>query len=107
MRVLVMFDLPTESLEDKKVYRHFRKFLLSEGFLMFQFSIYSKLVLNHSSATLVINRLRENHPKKGIVTVLTITEKQFSKMIYLSGSRNMQIANSDNRIVFLGDVYDD
>ena len=31
MRILVFFDLPTETLEDRRNYRHFRKFLMSSG----------------------------------------------------------------------------
>jgi CRISPR-associated protein Cas2 len=45
MRMLLMFDLPTDTQEDKKAYRKFRKFLLSEGFIMHQYSVYSKLYL--------------------------------------------------------------
>lgn len=26
MRILVMFDLPTETIEDKREYRHFKKY---------------------------------------------------------------------------------
>lgn len=47
--MLLMFDLPTETAEDRKNYRRFRKFLLSEGFLMHQYSVYSKLLLNGSA----------------------------------------------------------
>ena len=36
MRVIVFFDLPTLTLEDKKEYRNFRKFLLKRGFAMMQ-----------------------------------------------------------------------
>ena len=42
MRVIVFFDLPTLTLEDKKEYRNFRKFLLKRGFAMMQESVYSK-----------------------------------------------------------------
>lgn len=33
MRILVMFDLPTLTSEDLKMYRNFRKFLIKNGFL--------------------------------------------------------------------------
>lgn len=105
MRMLVMFDLPTVSSIDRKNYRLFRHFLLSEGFIMHQYSIYSKILLNHSASQGMLKRLEQNKPDNGLVTILTITEKQFSKMIYLSGSYNDCVANSDARIVFLGDNY--
>jgi CRISPR-associated protein Cas2 len=42
-----MFDLPMDTTEDKKTYRNFRKFLLSEGFIMHQYSVFiASLLLN-------------------------------------------------------------
>ncbi|WP_310652967.1 CRISPR-associated endonuclease Cas2, partial [Lactobacillus jensenii] len=40
MRLLIMFDLPTEPAQDRKNYRIFRKELINEGFVMIQFSVY-------------------------------------------------------------------
>ena len=40
MRVIVFFDLPTQTLEDKREYRKFRKFLIKKGVLMIQESVY-------------------------------------------------------------------
>ena len=102
-----MFDMPTETAEERKAYRKFRKFLLSEGFIMHQFSIYSRLLLNNSANKAMIERLQANNPKKGTITLLTVTEKQFARMIYLHGERDNSIANSDKRVVFLGEDYCD
>ncbi|XZR25457.1 CRISPR-associated endonuclease Cas2, partial [Streptococcus canis] len=33
------------------------------------------------------------------------TEKQFARMIYLHGEKNNCIANTDNRLIFLGEAY--
>ena len=57
MRMLLIFDLPTETSDDRKVYRRFRKFLLSEGFIMHQFSVYSKLLLNGTANQAMLGRL--------------------------------------------------
>lgn len=105
MRMILMFDMPTETAEERKAYRKFRKFLLSEGFIMHQFSVYSKLLLNNSANKAMIDRLQANNPNKGSITLLTVTEKQFARMIYLNGERNISVANSDRRLVFLGEDY--
>lgn len=107
MRMILMFDMPTETAEERKAYRKFRKFLLSEGFIMHQFSVYSKLLLNNSANKAMIDRLQANNLKKGSITLLTVTEKQFARMIYLNGERNISVANSDRRLVFLGEDYSD
>lgn len=108
MRMLLMFDMPTDTAQERKAYRKFRKFLLGEGFIRHQFSVYSRILLNNSANQALIGRLKENNPKKGMITLLTITEKQFSRMIYLSGEKDTSVANSDSRLIFLGeDFYED
>jgi CRISPR-associated protein Cas2 len=97
-----MFDMPTVSSSDKKSYRDFRKFLLSEGFIMHQYSVYSKLVLNDTAARAMLNKLKKNTPTKGSISLLKVTEKQFARMEYLRGQADTSVANSDSRIVFLG-----
>lgn len=105
MRMILMYDMPTELASERKSYRKFRNFLLNEGFIMHQFSVYSKLLLNGTANTAMISRIKQNNPEKGLITIMTVTEKQFSKMIYLSGERDSSIANSDDRLVFLGEDY--
>lgn len=101
MRVIVFFDLPVESLEQKRAYRKFRKFLIKKGFLMLQESVYCKLALNATVATSIMSAVRENKPEEGLVQMLMITEKQFSKMEYVVGEKQSVIVDSDDRVVIL------
>lgn len=105
MRMLLMFDMPTETADERKAYRKFRKFLLSEGFIMHQYSVYSKLLLNSTANKIMIDRLKANNPKKGNITLLTVTEKQFARMIYLHGNRDEGVNTTDARLIFLGEEY--
>lgn len=43
MRLMVMFDLPTDTSQQRKQYRQFRKKLLNEGFIMIQYSVYVRV----------------------------------------------------------------
>lgn len=101
MRIIVFFDLPTETYSDRKAYRIFRKFLIEDGFIMMQESVYCKLALNRSIVTSQMKRLRDHKPKKGDVYVLTITEKQFSQMEYLVGERQKTVEESEDRLIVL------
>lgn len=103
MRLLLMFDMPTDTVSDRKAYRKFRKFLINEGFIMHQFSVYSKILLNDTANKAMLARLKQNNPQRGLITLLNVTEKQFSRMIYLHGEQDNLVANSDERIVFLGE----
>ena len=40
MRILVFFDLPVTTGEERRAYTKFRKFLIKDGFLMLQESVY-------------------------------------------------------------------
>ncbi len=101
MRTMVFFDLPNVYAKDKRNYLKFRKFLLSEGFIMMQESVYSKIILNQQQADLLFNRVRKNAPKKGIIQVLTITEKQYAQIEYIIGEPDTKIINDDSKLVIL------
>ena len=99
MRVLVMFDLPTESSIQRRNYRKFRKSLIKNGFIMMQESVYVKLAMNQGSADLIVKSIRKLCPEEGIVQVLQIIEKQFSKMEFLVGESQTEYVDSDERFI--------
>lgn len=101
MRVIVFFDLPSESGEDRRQYRKFRKFLIKKGFLMMQESVYCKLALNTTVADSIVQAVKANKPSSGLVQLLVITEKQFSRMEFVVGTSQNNILDSDERIVIL------
>lgn len=101
MRIIIMFDLPTESLEDKRNYRDFRKLLIENGFLMLQKSVYCKLALNGTKVRAVLARLRAQLPRQGLVQALVITEKQFAGMELLVGETNPNILGQDQVVIIL------
>ena len=101
MRILVMFDLPVGTEAERKNYRNFRKYLIKNGFLMLQESIYCKIAQNTTAADAIISNVRKNKPETGLVQVLKITEKQYAKMEYIVGERKSDVLDSDERLVIL------
>jgi len=101
MRILIFFDLPVETSEDRKEYRRFRKFLIKEGFVMMQESVYSKLALNSSALDLIVNKIKREKPKEGLVQILNITEKQFASIINICGENKQNVIESASRLVVL------
>lgn len=101
MRVLVFFDLPMLSSEDRKAYTRFRKFLINDGYMMLQESVYCKLAMNQNSADAMILRIKQNKPNAGLVQVLTITEKQFASMELIIGDKHNDIIDSSERVIVL------
>lgn len=101
MRVLVLFDLPVTTVEGRREYRKFRKYLTSNGFMMLQESVYCKIELNAVSMQSTVNNIRLNKPPDGLVQVLKITEKQFAKMEYIVGEDTYNVINSDAKLIIL------
>lgn len=90
MWVLVFFDLPTETRTDRKVATRFRKNLLSDGFNMFQYSIYSRCCPSRENAAVHIKRVKNDLPKTGRVCIMQITDKQFGMMELFHGQKEVE-----------------
>lgn len=101
MRVIVFFDLPVQTVSDRQAYTKFRKYLIRNGFIMMQESVYSKLALHPSAANAIMESIRKNKPPKGLVQMLLVTEKQYARMEYVVGESHTDVIDSDERILFL------
>lgn len=78
--ILVFFDLPSATKLDVQIYSRFRKNILRDGFVMFQFSIYLRHCSSRENADVHIKRVKRILPIKGHVGIMTITDKQFGMM---------------------------
>ena len=87
MWILVFFDLPTETKKDIKEYTIFRKFLLDDGFTMFQFSIYIRHCASIENAETHIKRVTSRLPEYGKVGIMCITDKQFGNISIFYGKK--------------------
>lgn len=101
MRLLIFFDLPMETSKNRRDYTAFHKFLIKNGFIMMQKSVYSKLVVNGVTSQAVKERVSKNLPPEGIVELLEVTENQFSRIDYLVGNKQSTVVESMERIVEL------
>lgn len=101
MRLFIFFDLPVITTENRRNYARFRKFLIKNGFIMMQESVYCKMVINQTAANIVMSNIKSNKPPDGLVQMLNVTEKQFEKMEFITGSFKSDIVDSDERLVIL------
>ena len=59
MRTIIFFDLPNVYSIDKRNYNRFRKYLIKEGFIMLQESVYSKISLNNQQSDALNQRIKK------------------------------------------------
>jgi CRISPR-associated protein Cas2 len=101
MRILLFFDLPSVSKADHRDYNKFLKLLKKNGFAMMQESLYSKLTINQTVADATMGLIRKNLPKDGLVSVLIITEKQFSSIQQLLGEISCDVIMNEEKVIHL------
>lgn len=101
MRTILFFDLPSVTKADIRDYRKFVKFIKSKGFVMMQESVYTKLSLNETVVESTLKEIKNKLPSDGVVSVLTITEKQFASIRHLLGELEMDVIVNDDRIIKL------
>lgn len=99
MRVIVFFDLPTQTYLERRNYRKFRKFLIEEGFVMMQESVYSKIALNPTAAKNIQNKVHKHKTPSGLIQMLAITEKQYNNIEFVVGKAQYEVLDKDNRMV--------
>jgi len=104
MRTLLFFDLPTETAEDRRSYNRFHKFLIKDGFMMLQYSVYIKLAVNKTVLVQIRNRIEKHKPPKGSIALLEITEKQFGDMVWILGEKRSDILDTTERLTIYDEV---
>ena len=101
MRLMVFFDLPTATSENRRNYRRFRKDLISNGFFMLQESVYCRMVINEAMAKSVVARIESFKPPQGMVCAMIITEKQFAGISFIVGDMKSDVVTTEQSLVVL------
>ena len=87
MWVIVLFDLPTDTKQDRKQYTLFRKKLLNDGFGMMQYSVYYRHCASDENACVHTKRVKSSLPRDGEVRIIKITDRQFGKIEVYYGKK--------------------
>ena len=101
MWVLVFFDLPTVRDKDKKRASQFRRFLLNEGYLMVQWSVYARPCNGDERVKKHIRHLKANLPPAGSIRLLKVTDRQWDQMDTLVGSVRKEEQYACEQLVLL------
>jgi CRISPR-associated protein Cas2 len=83
----VCFDLPVALKKQRKDYATFRKNLLKDGFIQFQYSVYLRYCGSHETANVHESRVKKWLPEEGHIWVLRITDTQYSKSKHYWGKK--------------------
>jgi len=99
MWIMVLFDLPTTTPEERKCSSQFRDFLLDHGFEMAQFSVYIKHTNGKEAAQSQIKKITTAMPPEGKVDILQFTDKQYENIVSLRGDRRIENRENPTQLV--------
>lgn len=88
--VLVMFDLPVITDDEKRAATRFRKDLLDDGYLMIQFSVYARPCVSFEHLDKHTGRINSIVPHAGNVRILFMTDEQWKRSVTVIGQNYKQ-----------------
>ncbi len=68
---------------------------------MLQESVYTKLSINETVVDATIRDLKESLPPEGVISCLTVTEKQFASIDVLLGEMTSDVIMSESKVIKL------
>lgn len=90
MWLLVIFDIPVKTKKQQKLATKFRKELLGSGFIMLQYSVYSKPIPSVQHRAPYVQAIKSALPEEADVKIFSLTDKQYAEVICLIGTKQIE-----------------
>ncbi len=84
--LLVAFDLPVGSKSQRRAATNFRKFLIDDGYLMIQYSVYVRSCVSYARQQTHLARVKDHVPDEGTIRAIFITRSQWERSYIVHGS---------------------
>lgn len=104
MWLMVMFDLPVLTKEDRRNYRRFVDFLEDDGYFRVQFSVYARPCATEENTQVHVNRVIDRLPPAGEIRVLKFTDKQWERMAVYREARADATETAPEQLTFFDDA---
>ena len=98
MWLFVFFDLPVTTKKERKAATQFRKLIMNDGFSMMQYSVYIRHCGSYESAEMHIKRVKTFVPESGSVSILRVTDKQYSEIVNFYGKKNKSLPSAPKQL---------
>ena len=98
--VLVFFDLPVGTNEERKAANYFRKDLIADGYFMVQFSVYARPCGTADKVETHVRRLKKKIPSMGEVRGLMISDAQWGRMIVVRSQQPIEAEQMPQQMLF-------
>ncbi|WP_211234152.1 CRISPR-associated endonuclease Cas2 [Desulfocurvus vexinensis] len=100
MWMLVMFDLPVLTAQERKEANAFRRALLNLGFERAQFSVYLRFCPGKEKVQALTKRIKTLLPTGGQVDILMFTDKQYGNIVSFSSRERSRRGKPEQLTLF-------
>lgn len=102
MMLLLCFDLPRDSKEERKQAAEYRKRIVELGFSMKQYSLYEREVKYESTRKRLIEILKSELPDSGKITLYLLPDEINNKQVTILGNNvNIKYATEEPKLIVL------
>lgn len=101
MMVLLLFDLPRNTIEERKSAHQFQKRLVRLGFTMKQFSVYEREVRNQSNMKKLIEVICAQLPEEGLISLYQLPNEVSNAQLQILGNGVVKLVKSGPKIVIV------
>lgn len=98
--LLVMFDLPVLTDEERRAANRFRNDLIGDGYMRVQFSVYARPCGSSDKVDTHARRLKKLIPKHGEVRGLVITDAQWGRMLIVRAEKKRKPEELPEQLLF-------
>jgi CRISPR-associated protein Cas2 len=98
--VVVFFDLPAGTPDERRDAANFRKDLLKDGHFMVQFSVYARPCGSADRVESQVRRLKSKIPPRGEVRVLIVSDAQWGRMMIIRSLQRKEPEKMPEQMMF-------
>ena len=100
MWLMIMFDLPVETRENRRDYRHFVENIEDDGYFRIQFSVYGRPCATEENTAVHQARVISWIPPAGEVRILKFTDKQWERMTIFRAQKLNKAERAPKQFMF-------
>ena len=93
--LIVAFDLPVGTKQQRKTASGFREWLKDDGYSMMQWSVYIRACVTFARQETHIERLKKSLPPEGSVRAIFVTRSQWERSYVIQGSPASEVDAED------------
>jgi CRISPR-associated protein Cas2 len=103
MWMMVMFDLPVGTAQQRKKATKFRNELGKEGFSMCQFSVYARFCGSREKTDGIYRTIEAIMPEEGKVDIIIFTDKQFGQIVRIKNNKRRKKQEMPDQLLIFSD----